>query len=306
MRTDIKQKSIEDVLKKTEFNYYVIVKVNEGVSTDVYKLQKKNDTFYLRIVPEDEIIATQVLVHKELKKFGVKVPEVVYSTENNTEFDERSFMIVNEIKGGSLKSTKKDLSKVMKEEILFEAGRQLVLINTLKVKGVGSIYNVENGVLIASDESYNGFVINPLINKLQELEDVNILTHSQSSKILKYVQNNKDPFDITRESYLAHGDFGIDHIYQLNGEYTGIIDFGDIKGSTKFHDLAHVYTSNKEYFSILVKGYNEIYRLPSDYIKRCELEAVVFGVKSLVWCSKDNPNQLANHPALNLLETLCF
>jgi hypothetical protein len=40
-------------------------------------------------------------------------------------------------------------------------------------------------------------------------------------------------------AYLAHGDFDLTHIFQRNGHYTGIIDFGEIMGSSPFYDLGH-------------------------------------------------------------------
>lgn len=41
------------------------------------------------------------------------------------------------------------------------------------------------------------------------------------------------------QGYLAHGDFDTTHIYQDNGRYTGIIDFGEIRGADRWYDLGY-------------------------------------------------------------------
>lgn len=41
------------------------------------------------------------------------------------------------------------------------------------------------------------------------------------------------------DARLAHGDLDLIHIYQDKGEYTGIIDFGEIRGADRLYDLGH-------------------------------------------------------------------
>jgi hypothetical protein len=40
---------------------------------------------------------------------------------------------------------------------------------------------------------------------------------------------------------LAHGDFDATHIFQHNGHYSGLIDFGEIRGTEPLFDLGHFY-----------------------------------------------------------------
>ena len=40
-------------------------------------------------------------------------------------------------------------------------------------------------------------------------------------------------------SRLAHGDFDATHIYQRDGLYTGVIDFGEMRGAEPHYDLAY-------------------------------------------------------------------
>ena len=39
-------------------------------------------------------------------------------------------------------------------------------------------------------------------------------------------------------AWLAHGDFDCSHIYVADGRYSGIIDFGEIRGANPWYDLA--------------------------------------------------------------------
>ncbi len=41
------------------------------------------------------------------------------------------------------------------------------------------------------------------------------------------------------QARLAHGDFDTTHIYEKNCRYSGIIDFGEIRGAEPLYDLGH-------------------------------------------------------------------
>jgi aminoglycoside phosphotransferase (APT) family kinase protein len=45
---------------------------------------------------------------------------------------------------------------------------------------------------------------------------------------------------------LAHGDFDVTPIFQQDGAYTGLIDFGEIRGAEPFHDLGHFHLHDGE------------------------------------------------------------
>src|ERR1700692_3992880 len=54
-------------------------RVPEGVSTYVYRIVFPRETFYLRILPEENAsFAPEVLVHRQLRQIQVKVPEVLH------------------------------------------------------------------------------------------------------------------------------------------------------------------------------------------------------------------------------------
>jgi Ser/Thr protein kinase RdoA (MazF antagonist) len=66
-----------------------------------------------------------------------------------------------------------------------------------------------------------------------------------------------------------HGDFDDSHIFQDKVRFTGIIDFGEIRGSHRLYDLGH-YKLHDNYgrFTSLLAGYRTVYPITEeDFIK---------------------------------------
>lgn len=59
-------------------------------------------------------------------------------------------------------------------------------------------------------------------------------------------------------SVLAHGDFDATHIYCDERGYTGMIDFGEIRGAHRIYDLGHFAIENGHLLQHLIKGYEEV------------------------------------------------
>jgi aminoglycoside phosphotransferase (APT) family kinase protein len=62
---------------------------------------------------------------------------------------------------------------------------------------------------------------------------------------------------------LAHGDFDPTHVYAANRRYSGIIDFGEIRGAPPLYDAAH--WALQAPLEPLLAGYREIAALPDDH-----------------------------------------
>lgn len=66
----------------------VVDLVEEGVSTQVYRLGRGAETFYLRVLPEvGATFAPEAHAHTLLRRQGVRVPEVVYWEERGSILD---------------------------------------------------------------------------------------------------------------------------------------------------------------------------------------------------------------------------
>jgi aminoglycoside phosphotransferase (APT) family kinase protein len=80
---------------------------------------------------------------------------------------------------------------------------------------------------------------------------------------------------------LAHGDFDPTHIYHHEGRYTGIIDFGEIRGAQQWYDAGHFWIENSDLLSPLLEGYAEVMPLPSDHQRHIYLTGLLIAARRL-------------------------
>ncbi len=301
VRKVILPKTIEEVLKGILGTKGIqVTYLTEGVSTDVYKVLAGNETYYFRLKDEGESSTAECLVHKLINEAGVKAPKIVYSEDFNSKLG-RSFLITTEIKGKSIFNTKTN-----SDQVLYEAGKDLALINSIPLKGFGWVdqeisYQYEP---LGMYSNYKDFWLEDLDKKLHSL----VSTGRLDKKVLKHWTKHIKRIDIflstIDQAYLAHGDFGTPHIYHNDGVYTGIIDFGDTRATSIYYDLAQFYTYFPEAFNHLLKGYKTITTLPSDYMQSVEIEALLFSISRLNYLAIHLPDHLMgiNHPTKVLIE----
>ncbi len=261
----------------------VVERVEEGVSTYVYRIHQGAEVFYLRVLPEkDRSFAPEVLVHTLLRERGVKVPEVVYFEHYNQAL-QHAVMVTTEIRGRHIGYCYEEREL---RHMLIEAGRDLAVINSIPVKGFGWIKRDSGEVrqLEAEWPTDRAFVLEHLDDDLTLLHQ-----HGMADREIGAIREIIDCFDgllDNEQAWLAHGDFDATHIYQEHGKYTGIIDFGEIRGTDTFYDLGHFRMHDGETLHNLVlpyllEGYREVASLPSDYEQQVCVSSLLIGVRSL-------------------------
>jgi len=156
MKTNIDESMVKNLIVAEGFNKYILADRQDGVSTDVFKLIGKTN-LYLRIMPSGARADVQVLAHKKMLDLGVKVPEVIYSEEENALIGGRSFMIVEEIVGKPLYELQKINNNMSIDKLLFKAGIELAKINSIKTNGIGFINKIINNNLVADGNTYDDF-----------------------------------------------------------------------------------------------------------------------------------------------------
>jgi Ser/Thr protein kinase RdoA (MazF antagonist) len=87
-------------------------------------------------------------------------------------------------------------------------------------------------------------------------------------------------------AWLAHGDFDATPIFQADGRYSGLIDFGEIRGTEPLFDLGHFLLHDREHLPIplvadLLAGYGEIVVLPDGHQELVRRSAVLLGLRQL-------------------------
>lgn len=271
---------VSDCLHSTAFK---IERVLSGVSTYVYRIQLGEHTFYLRVLPEQDMsFGVEVHVHSLLRQKEVSVPEVIYF-EHHNEVLGMSIMLVKEIPD---KNVEDFSSKDQYEDILFNAGKQIAVINQVSVDGFGWIKRVnEQGgtVLRGEKNSLHEFIYECLDRDLFLLSE-NIFTDHFTSQITNTI-NTGASLLLRHPSSLIHGDFDDSHIFSHHGKFTGIIDFGEIQGNSPFYDLGHykLHDGQQRFlgFNSLSQGYNEIRALSYEDQIEIDLWALWVGVRRL-------------------------
>jgi aminoglycoside phosphotransferase (APT) family kinase protein len=205
---------------------------------EVVKRIFPHESFYLRVLPEEGAsFSPEVTVHTQLRQMQVKVAEVIYF-EHYNELLQRSVMVTTEIKGQSM-SQSSTLSQEEMEGILKEAGRDLACLNTVRVEGFGWVRRDSPEIrhLRAEWPAHRTFALEYWEADMVYLAK-HVLRHSEVT-LLEQVLSGYDSWLDSEQGYLAHGDFDTTQIYQENGRYTGIIDFGEIRGTDRWYDLGH-------------------------------------------------------------------
>ena len=260
-----------------------VERMGDGISTAVYRLRRAEDVFYLRVLPETgDSFGPEAYVHALLRQRGVRVPEVIYLEDCN-EILQRSVMITTEIPGGPLADLPPGEATA---NILVEAGRELAIINSLPVEGFGWIKRDTGDVerLEAEQPTNRAFLLEDLDLYLSVLGST-VLTAREVSCIHDVIERHHAWLD-GDQAWLAHGDFDLTHIYQENGRYTGIIDFGEIRGTGRFYDLGHFRLHDGEQASYealpsLLAGYQQVEPLPPDHDGQIAFLSLLIGIRFL-------------------------
>jgi aminoglycoside phosphotransferase (APT) family kinase protein len=274
-----------------------IERVAEGKSTRVYCIRRAQDNFYLRILPEaGASFAPEALAHTLLREHGALVPEIIY-LEHCNESLQRSVMVTTAIAGQSLAhiSRGQDIRKIVQA-----AGRDLALINSIPVAGFGWIKRdgSDASMLCAEHPTYREFAFEYIEGDLALLRRYGL--SQQELAAVHSALSHYDAWLDVPQAWLAHGDFDVTHIYHQNGRYTGVIDFGEIRGADPFYDLAHFRLHDGEtlpmsLLSWLLEGYREITSLSSHISQILAFTSLLIAIRTLTRFLNRRPDDPYHH-----------
>jgi len=277
--------------------------VPEGVSTYVYRVRRRSETFYLRILPEVwASFAPEALVHRSLRELGVLVPEVVFFEHRSPEV-ERSAMVTTEIPGEQIGHGPVDDAT---RRVLNAAGEQLAIINSVPVQGFGWIRRDRTVVieLEAEHPTLRTFLEEHLAADLALLTP-GVLAATEAEGTRAVVGDHPEWF-AAEQAHLAHGDFDVTAIFQQDGHYTGIIDFGEIRGADPWYDLGHFRVHDGETLPVealewLLEGYRVAAPLPPEHLQRICFASLLIAVRMLARALVKRPNGIRGHVGLRAI-----
>ncbi len=261
----------------------VVERVAEGVSTHVYRIGRGGERFYLRVWPEPgESFAPEARVHALLWERGVRVPEVVYFEHDNALL-RRSVLVTTAVAGNPVGRRGSDRET---RAILVAAGRELAVINSVPVAGFGWLRRDRAAApgLAAGHPTYRAFIREHLEADLALLSAG--VPGDRRVAAIRELLARHDAWLDAPPARLAHGDFDATHIYEQDGRYTGIIDFGEIRGGDPWYDLGHFRMHDGETLPAptlpwLLEGYGAVAPLPADHARRIGFSSLLIAVRAL-------------------------
>lgn len=291
--TPFDTRSIDEVARRVfpRSANIVVEPVEEGVSTYVYRVRRAGEIYYLRVLPEEGAsFVPEARAHRLLRERGARVPDVVYVQDRDAAL-ERSVMVTTEVAGRHVGHCR---YRENIRRVIVEAGQDLAIVNSVPVEGFGWIKrdNHEAGGLVAEHTTHREFATDGLEDDLTLLT-ADALSPREVATIKDVVERHVALNDIGH-AWLAHGDFDATHIFQHDGRYTGIIDFGEIRGADPFYDLGHFKLHDGEtlpthVLPYLLEGYQTLRPLPPNYERRIDMAALLIAVKALARQSRKPP-----------------
>ncbi len=274
----------------------VVRRTENGTSTPVYGIERDGTTLYLRLAEGPEAsLAPEVRAHELLLALGAKVPAVVHFDPFNERL-QRSVMVTTEIPGEPIGANHHGIDVAV---VIEAAGRDLAIINSIEVDGFGWIRRDEPVVdrLKAELPSLQDFALDDFDSHLAITSS--FFSSSEIRTIRETVERNSGPLEAL-QACLAHGDFDVTHIYHRNGVYTGIIDFGEIRGVDRFYDLGHFALHDGETIPAsllpsLIDGYRDSASIAAGFEPRIHLWSLLIGLRALARSAGRAQNSYQRH-----------
>jgi Ser/Thr protein kinase RdoA (MazF antagonist) len=256
-----------------------VERVTEGVSTIVYRVRSLAQTSYLRICPDAGVsLAAEVAAHRQLLALGLHIPRVLHF-EPLSPIVQRSLMLVTAIAGRSIGYTGPPAAACA---IVRQAGYELARLHQVRVQGYGWANRLVQpaGTLAAEYPSLPLWLQAHFAAPLRALADCDGLSRQDADLAAELLDRACRVFR-DEEAVLAHGDFDVTHIYFQHDTYTGMIDFGEIRGAHWLYDLAHFAIENRDLLACLLDGYQEIRPLAAADMDHLALTSLLIAARRI-------------------------
>jgi Ser/Thr protein kinase RdoA (MazF antagonist) len=274
-----------------------VVRTPAGVAAQVYRVQAAGRVLYVRIAEEDhEDLSVDAALLEHLRGEGLQVPPVVHVEPFDQDLG-RSVLIMGEIAGEPLARCRDEGAA---RRVARAAGGELAVVNGVAVQGFGWVQRrapvwPPRGTSQQYAELVAAHLPDPWPGPLAAL-----FSASELDRLWELVASERRR--ALAGASLAHGDFDTTQIFQANGRYTGLIDFGEIRGTEPLFDLGHFLLHDHEHPPIslvddLLAGYGEVVALPDGHEELVRRSAVLLGLRQLARWLGPFRNLRPDHPA---------
>lgn len=271
----------------------------------MYRVRADDTVCYLRVAEEaGQDLSTDARLLADLAALGVRVPGVVHVESDPSDLD-RSFLVVAALDGDSLACHGTDTQACHAARA---AGRDSALISTLQVNGFGWVRRDGRPGLRAESGTYADFAVSDLPDQWPGwLAGAFTTSELDSLEAIVAEECQRPAF----RAHLAHGDLDVTHIWlDRHGRYTGIIDFGEIRGADPFFDVGHFLLHDRQtrpqpLFEDFLAGYAEAGPLPEGHREQIRRSAILSGLRQLsLWLGPRRNYSSASRPARSRITQL--
>ena len=259
----------------------IVERASRGISTYVYRVSVGDAVLFLRMLPEiGDSFEPEAAVHQLLRR-GVRVPGIVHLEPCHPEIG-LSVMVTTAIPGDPLDRLGTFDGA---DTVLYEAGRDLAVINSLPVDGFGWIRrDAGAGSRLTGELPSRRDFVRQTLDESREAFAASLARDDLNT--LAVILRRHDAWLDDDDARLAHGDIDATHIYAHDGAYAGLIDFGEMRGADPWYDLGHFLLRDLEHpcsprYPLLLAGYASVTAPPRDLGERTGFAALLIALREL-------------------------
>jgi aminoglycoside phosphotransferase (APT) family kinase protein len=297
-RPDVDQQALRAMLRPVLGAELTVARTPAGISAPVYRVDAAGRVVYVRIAEDDdEDLSVDAVLLEHLGALGLRVPRVVHVDPFNQAL-RRSVLVVSEIAGEPLAGCRDQRAA---RRVARAAGRELAVLNSVAVQGFGWVQRhppawPPRGTSTTYAEFVTSYLPDPWPGPLGPL-----FTVAELERLWALV--DRERHRQLAGATLAHGDFDTTAIFQVDGDYRGLIDFGEVRGAEPLFDLGHYHLWEHRRTPLplwegLLAGYGEVVALPAGYQELVGRSATLLGLRQLARWLGPPRNLGAGHPAV--------
>lgn len=276
---------IREVIKKATNSQTVkIEKLLKGEANEVYNITLATGLEVILRISRDDTnpFISERWAMNECRKHGVPVADVLHVDKEEINSKKVYFCVLSKIEGIPLDEDPRKNDDAFMKGILFQTGHYLSQLHKVKTQGYGHIITGEGK---GHQPSYHDYIMYRIgnLDKYIESGEKNDISSSDILKAKELILSHEHIFQ--DNPILTHGDMGSKHIMVKGNKVTGIIDFGNMRGSFPVHDFVwwDIWKNNKHQLAWLQEGYDNKSIFEGDYEVKFHALQLLLGLELLWW-----------------------
>lgn len=236
-----------------------------------------------------------------------------YAIHDLTNENDVAFQVIEKLSGTAMKkhfeTNPQDIDKLM-----FEAGKTLAKIHSIKVEGFGSFNNelAKQGKLVGLQNNFENFILCGLSSNLDVLVKYNHITPEQRKNIISLYTNN--PLLKCKQAVLVHNDYADWNLLTDGETISGILDLDECCASDPLCDIAcWMSMAPTERVKQFLLGYFQNNAKPENFEEKINLFTLRYVISNMVqrsyrseYIHTDFLNELLNQGKKQIVDLLRY